>query len=53
MVISTAPPFAHGEQRSIGDSDIINKRKGGEKNGSFNNYDVIITDATGFSRDHA
>jgi flagellar hook-length control protein FliK len=30
MVISTAPLFAHGEQRSIGDSDIINKRKGGE-----------------------
>jgi hypothetical protein len=31
MVISTSPPFGHGEQRSIGDSDIINKRKGGEK----------------------
>jgi hypothetical protein len=30
MVILTSPPFAHGEQRSIGDSDIINKRKGGE-----------------------
>jgi hypothetical protein len=52
-MISTFPLFTQGEQRSIGYSDFINQRKGGEKNGSFNNYDVISTDAAGFSRDYA